>query len=387
MGELTLPNPCGNKLINSVQSREPGVLNGPQLPGLLFTIDPMRPIRFGVQIWSSKPVQKIVEQVRFAEELGFDTAWIIDSQLLAPDIYVKLTACAFNTKRITLAAGVTNTVTRNPTVTAGALASLADLAPGRIRAAISLGGSSVTTIGVPHAKLAEFRKDVELIARLLRGEQVHYNAKEIKLVWANPEATRKIPLSIQGHGPKSQQLAGEMGYPLGVACEVQRLGQVIEQIKTGAAKARRPVEGIELRWSGQTSISNDWQVIKEQRLSQIATLIRERYRMYQRGAMGAEDVPVELELAKQITEGYQWLEHASAGASHARRLLDYPDDQWRQWLKGQFIGTPQEVREVVREGLKHDCIQEVVLGLHVSTEQLSVEQNMEAFAKRVRPFL
>ncbi len=109
--------------------------------------------------------------------------------------------------------------------------------------------------------------------------------------------------------------------------------------------------------------------------------------MVQRGAMGAEEVPVELELAKQITEGYQWLEHASAGASHARRLLDYPDDQWRQWLKGQFIGTPEEVREVVREGLKHDCIQEVVLGLHVSTEQLSVEQNMEAFAKRVRPFL
>ncbi len=68
-------------------------------------------------------------------------------------------------------------------------------------------------------------------------------------------------------------------------------------------------------------------------------------------------------------------------------LLDYSDDQWRQWLKGQFIGTPEEVREVVREGLKHDCIQEVVLGLHVSTEHLSVEQNMEAFAKRIRPFL
>ncbi len=233
----------------------------------------MRAIRFGVQIWSSKPVQKIVEQVCLAEELGYDTAWIIDSQLLAPDIYVKLTACAYNTKRITLAAGVTNTVTRNPTVTAGALASLADLAPGRIRAAISLGGSSVTTIGVPHAKLAEFRKDVELIARLLRGEQDYYNDREIKLVWANPEATREIPLSVQGHGPKSQQLAGEMGYPLGVACEVQRLGRVIEQVKTGASKAGRPPEGIELRWSGKTSICNVWQVINELRLFLIATLI------------------------------------------------------------------------------------------------------------------
>ncbi len=127
----------------------------------------MRPIRYGVQIWSSKPFKEIVEQVCFAEKLGYDTAWIIDSQLLAPDIYVKLTACAYNMKRITLAAGVTNTVTRNPTVTAGALTSLADLAPGRISAAISLGGSSVTTIGGSHAKLAQFRRDFELIARLL----------------------------------------------------------------------------------------------------------------------------------------------------------------------------------------------------------------------------
>ena len=127
----------------------------------------MRPIRYGVQIWSSKPVKEIVEQVCFAEELGHDTAWIIDSQLLAPDIYVTLTACVYNTKRITLAVGVTDTVTRNPTVTASALASLADLSPGRIRAATSLGGSSVTTIGVPHAKLAQFRNDFELIARLL----------------------------------------------------------------------------------------------------------------------------------------------------------------------------------------------------------------------------
>jgi len=332
-------------------------------------------------------VPKIVDQVRFAEALGYDTAWIIDSQLLAPDIYVKLTACALQTQRIALGAGVTNTVTRNPTVTAGALASIADLAPGRVRAALSLGGSSVTSIGVPLARLAQFREDVRLIARLLQGEATDYNGKRIKLVWANPAVSSQVPLSIQGHGPKGQQLAGEMGLPLGVSCEVQRLGRCIEEIQAGAARAGRPSQDIELRWSGQTTISEDWQVIKEQRLSQAATFIRERYLIYRRGGMGPEDVPVDLKLAERIAESYDWLEHASAGASHARVLLDYPVDQWRQWLKGQFIGTPEEVRQVVQQGLEHPCVREVVLGLHVGTDHLSVEQNMEAFAKRVRPFL
>lgn len=333
------------------------------------------------------PVKKIVEQVRLAEELGYDSAWMIDSQLLSPDIYVKLTACALNTKRITLGAGVTNTLTRNPTVTAGALAAVADLAPGRIHAAISLGGSAVTSIGISPARVLKLRNDFQLIAGLLRGERLLYNGKEIKLVWADPSITRQIHLSIVSHGPNGQQLAGELGYPLGVATELQRLGQCIEQVKTGARRGGNPVQDIRLRWSGQTTITDDWQVIKEHRLSQISTFIRERYRLYLHGGMGAEEMPVDVDLARRIAEDYDWLEHASAQARHGKMLMDYPDDEWRKWLKGQFVGKPEEVIQVIREGLKHECIQEVVLGLHVSTERLSVEQNMEAFAKRVRPFL
>ena len=234
---------------------------------------------------------------------------------------------------------------------------------------------------------ADQRNDFQLIAGLLRGERLLYNGKEIKLVWADPGITRQIQLSIVSHGPNGQQLAGELGYPLGVATELQRLGQCIVQVKTGARRGGNPVQDIRLRWSGQTTITDDWQVIKEHRLSQISTFIRERYRLYLQGGMGAEELPVDIDLARRITESYDWLEHASAQAGHGKMLLDYSDDEWRKWLKGQFIGKPEEVIQIIREGLKYECIQEVVLGLHVSTERLSVEQNMEAFAKRVRPFL
>ncbi|HEX9879638.1 MAG TPA: hypothetical protein VGB25_05550, partial [Candidatus Binatia bacterium] len=119
----------------------------------------------------------------------------------------------------------------------------------------------------------------------------------------------------------------------------------------------------------------------------MATFIRERYDRYRQGILKANELPVEAALAKQINEGYQYLEHASTRADHAEVLLTYPDEAWRRWLSGILAGTPEEVLPVLREGLRHACIEEVVLDLHVSTERLSVESMMETFARRVRPLL
>jgi len=197
----------------------------------------MPPGRFGVQLWGPLPIPKVIEQVRLAEELGYDSAWLIDSQLIAPELYVKLTACALNTRRITLGAGVTNTVTRYPTVTASALAALADLAPGRIAAALSVGGSSVKSVGLPTAKLADLRRDYELVARLLQGERFPHNGREMKLVWADPAATQRVPLSLQAHGPRGQRRAGEMGVTAGFSSELHQLDDCIGNIMEGRAAA------------------------------------------------------------------------------------------------------------------------------------------------------
>ena len=63
-------------------------------------------MKYGVGIVSNQPLPRVVEQVKLAEDLGYESVWMIDSQLNCRELYVTLTACALATSRIKLAAGL-----------------------------------------------------------------------------------------------------------------------------------------------------------------------------------------------------------------------------------------------------------------------------------------
>jgi alkanesulfonate monooxygenase SsuD/methylene tetrahydromethanopterin reductase-like flavin-dependent oxidoreductase (luciferase family) len=348
----------------------------------------MRPVRYGLQLRDSEPVPKVIALVQLAEELGYHSVWLQDSELLSPELYTKLAACALNTRRITVAAGVTHTRTRYPTVTASGLATLADLAPGRIAASIGRGGSAHQLLGWKAVKLADFRRDFDLIARLLRGESVRSNGHELKLAWLDRARAPEIPLYVSlGYGPRSQRVAGEMGYPVGLNVELHHLPGALAAIDAGAAAAGRAVREMGVSWWNQIAIFEDWQAIKEHMLGTLLLRVRTSYRNYRQGTLAAEDLPVDLELARRIVEEASETAHGRALGGRARWLLDYPDDRWRQWLKGYLVGTPDQVAARLREGLQHDAIFEVVVNPYVSSERLSVEGLIETFARRVRPLV
>ena len=73
-----------------------------------------------MQFWkliASAPT-KVASAAQRAEEAGWDGVLVVDSQNLAADSYVCLTAMALATKTIGIGTGVTNPVTRHPAVTA-----------------------------------------------------------------------------------------------------------------------------------------------------------------------------------------------------------------------------------------------------------------------------
>src|SRR5207249_4397065 len=76
-------------------------------------------VKFGAGFWGPFPLGRYVEYAVAAERLGFDSVWIGDTQLLTPDLYSAMALCANATSRIKIGSGVTNTVTRDLTVTAG----------------------------------------------------------------------------------------------------------------------------------------------------------------------------------------------------------------------------------------------------------------------------
>jgi alkanesulfonate monooxygenase SsuD/methylene tetrahydromethanopterin reductase-like flavin-dependent oxidoreductase (luciferase family) len=84
-------------------------------------------MRFGVVL---APRIADWELFRYAEELGFDSAWACDSQMLWSDCYATLALAATHTERIALGPGVAAAGTRLAPVTAHSIASVAKLAPG-----------------------------------------------------------------------------------------------------------------------------------------------------------------------------------------------------------------------------------------------------------------
>src|SRR5581483_3584356 len=165
-------------------------------------------VRFGVHVHYEGSPRGVIEQVKLAEQLGYDSAWIGDSQLIMPEAYATLGACAVQTSRIALGTGVSNAGTRHPAVIASALAALSDLAPGGVAAVIGVGGSSHHSLGRNPDSLATLRGNFELIAHLLAGEPAPYNGRDLRLVWANPEHTRRVRLFAHAGGPRGQRQAG-----------------------------------------------------------------------------------------------------------------------------------------------------------------------------------
>ena len=112
-------------------------------------------MKFDVAILATEPLPDVVRQVQLAERLGYDTAWITDSHLVCRELWVTLAACATATSRIRLGPGVTVPHSRHVSVTASAIATLHDLAPGRVVIGVGTGGSSAQTMGLSLAQVGK----------------------------------------------------------------------------------------------------------------------------------------------------------------------------------------------------------------------------------------
>jgi len=109
------------------------------------------------------PRQSFESWARFVAGLeaeGVRRIWVIDSQLAMKDVYAGLIVAALNTSRIGLGTGVTNAVTRHPSVTANAIAAAAEISHGRAILGLGAGDSALYGIGLQPQKVAEVEEAV-----------------------------------------------------------------------------------------------------------------------------------------------------------------------------------------------------------------------------------
>lgn len=200
--------------------------------------------RIGVRIPACAPIDRIAELIVQAERLGFDSAWLPDSQLIWRDTWMALALAAARTSRITLGTAVSNVVTRHPSVIASATRTLLELAPGRFVLGLGVGWSSAGMVGLPTTKNKEFSQAIRDIRALLRGEKVQFNDVIGELT--DPVGECRIYLGTQG--PRNLHTAGELsdGVILTMTLPPALLAEKLVHLRSGVDAAKRSPEAAEV---------------------------------------------------------------------------------------------------------------------------------------------
>jgi hypothetical protein len=115
--------------------------------------------------------------IKYAEALGYDRAWVPDSQMIWSDCYATLALAVHNTARIRLGTGVAIPGTRIAPVTAHSIASINRLAPGRVFLGVGTGHTAMRVMGMGPMKIGEFREYLRVVRALFQGEEVEYTHK------------------------------------------------------------------------------------------------------------------------------------------------------------------------------------------------------------------
>lgn len=169
-------------------------------------------MKFGAMIAAKMGDWKLICEL---EQLGFDAVWVADSHMIWSDCYSVLALAAQNTTHIKLGTGVTNAATRIAPVTAHAIATINQIAPGRTFLGMGTGFSSMCLMGQEPVKVGPFRDYLRVVRTLLRGEEVEYelNGKRRTIRFLDTElgftnTKSPIPIYVAANGPLALKAAG-----------------------------------------------------------------------------------------------------------------------------------------------------------------------------------
>src|SRR2546429_6233429 len=200
--------------------------------------------RFGLNRFDARSVDAFAADVKRAEALGWDAAWQPDSQLRRRDTYVLLAAAARATERIMLGPLLANPVNRHPSVTASSIATIDELAPGRVLLGWGVGDTAVRLAGLRPARVKELEASTRLMRALLDGEAIEVGAEQP----ARLPHHRPGPSWSAAGGPRTLRMAGGVadGVFIRVGTHRANLAGSIEAIRAGAAEAGRDPASVRL---------------------------------------------------------------------------------------------------------------------------------------------
>ena len=155
--------------------------------------------------------------IKELEDLGYDAAWVPDSQMIWSDCYATLALAAANTAKIRIGTGVAIPGTRIAPTSAAAIASINTLAPGRVFWGVGTGHTAMRIMGQDPMPIKEFREYLNVVRALLDGEEVDYTYRDktAAIAWGDHgpgfrNTSDRIPIYVAANAPLALRTAGKI---------------------------------------------------------------------------------------------------------------------------------------------------------------------------------
>jgi probable F420-dependent oxidoreductase len=280
-------------------------------------------MQFGFTLKPDHTADRTIELARVAEDGGFDYGWLFDSHVLWREPYPLLTLMALNTRQMRLGTCVTNPGTREPSVTASALATLNEISGGRMDLGIGRGDSARRVLGKPPLSMADTAEAIHVIRELVAGRPVVYEGTELVFPWSGRWT---LPVWIAGYGPLVLAMTGRIadGVILQLA-DPDLIRWFVSMVRAAAARAGRDPAAIRVMAAaplhiGPTDTGRDRTRWFPALVSNHVVDLVNRY--------PRDELPEALTGYITSRDGYDYLHHAEVGSTNAGFVGDEVTDRF-----------------------------------------------------------
>jgi len=263
-----------------------------------------------------QPLAGWATQAAELEAEGVGRIWLIDSQLAMKDVHAGLLLAAQSTSRVQLGPGVTNPLTRHPTVTASAMAALAEVSEQRALLGLGAGDSAVYGIGWKPARLAEVEAALRFFKAVLSGGEGEWEGGTYSL----PAPPAAVPVWLAASQRRMCGLGGRIadGIILMGPAEVGFVRRQVEWIEASLREAGRSRDEVEVCLVTTTSARED----PRQALDDVRSWASTEARLL----ADHDELPPALDRFRgeieQARAGYDYSQHLSTQAGHRYAVSD-----------------------------------------------------------------
>jgi 5,10-methylenetetrahydromethanopterin reductase len=338
----------------------------------------------------------LVDVAQRLEADGWDGATVIDTQCISVEAFACLSLIASATSRLGLSTGVSNPITRHPSVLASSAATVQAIAGGRFILGLGRGDSALAYLGASPTPPGEFARRVKMVRTYLRGDMLPLEEAAAALSgttagyeklaigarlpgsWLKwlPQERHGVPIEIVATGPKVIEIAVQLAdhVTFAVGADPVRLGWALETARTAAEKCGRDPAGI--RFGAILNLHTHTDFQKSLALAEPGVASGARFSVMNRKVVGPASEE-DAETFRRVGENYEMAHHGTGGEQS--RMMD-PAFIEKFALVGPPSRCAERLEEIVGLGIERMWTGTALTRSELGAEsyQMSVEEVLPA---------